>query len=80
MTINFLNLGALELLLLLPVLAWFVLFAVAFVKCLMNPNLTTLEKGLWILGVLFFPLLGSIAYLAFARSAHRQRAPFDVRD
>jgi hypothetical protein len=66
MTLYFINIGALELLLLLPFLAWLVLIIVAFVKCLQNPNLTPLQKVVWALAIWFFPMLGSLAYLAFA--------------
>lgn len=80
MIINFLNLGALELLILLPLLLWLVLFIIAFVKCLTNPNLASTEKILWILAILFFPLMGSIAYLVVVKISPRRGDNYSVRN
>jgi len=69
----FLNIGKPELFLLIPALLWFLLFAMAFVKCLTNRQFTPTEKALWILVVCVAPFFGALAYLiAYGKTKKKQ--------
>jgi uncharacterized membrane protein YhaH (DUF805 family) len=63
MTFSFLNLGNLEILILLFVLVIvFTLPVIAIIKVLRNKGLSNTTKIMWILLIIFVPYLGAILY------------------
>jgi hypothetical protein len=67
----FLNLGAPEIILIILVLCFplmIVLPVIAIVKAGSNVSLSKTDKLLWMLLIVFVPVLGSILYLALANN------------
>lgn len=57
--LTFINIGTTEMFIIC--ISLLILF-VAFVRCILNKNLTSTEKAVWLLVILIAPFLGAIAY------------------
>ncbi|WP_375558111.1 PLDc N-terminal domain-containing protein [Albibacterium profundi] len=66
--LNFVNIGAAEMILLLAIVPAFILYIWAFVKCITNKTLSSTDRILWLLVIFVAPLLGAIAFLIVNRN------------